>query len=101
MDNWFKVMMNIGTRPTFDESIRTLEVNLFDFEENIYGKEVQVRFFEHLRDEVKFDGINGLIQQLQQDEKQDRQLLDAHKTYCKLWRNTLSLTANMLRKTCN
>ena len=78
MDNWFKGMMNIGTRPTFDESIRTLEVNLFDFEENIYGKEVQVRFFEYLRDEVKFDGINELIQQLQQDEKQARQLLDDH-----------------------
>ena len=78
MDNWFKGMMNIGTRPTFDETIRTLEVNLFDFDENIYGNEVQVRFFDRIRDEVKFDGVNELIRQLQQDEKDARELPDDH-----------------------
>lgn len=75
MDHWFKGMMNIGTRPTFDGSIRTLEVNIFDFDQDIYGKEIQIRFFNRIRDEVKFDGINELIQQLKEDEKKARKLL--------------------------
>lgn len=78
MDNWFKGMMNIGTRPTFEGQERTLEVNLFDFDENIYGKEVQVRFYHRIRDEQKFDGINELIEQLKKDEQQARKLLDDH-----------------------
>lgn len=78
MDRWFKGMMNIGTRPTFEENVRTLEVNLFDFDENIYGKEVQVRFYEYLRDEVKFDGVEELIQQLKQDENDARKMLKEH-----------------------
>jgi len=78
IDSWFKGMMNIGTRPTFDSSLRTLEVNLFDFNENIYGKNLQVRFINRIRDEVKFDGIDELVQQLQEDEKQARKLLENH-----------------------
>lgn len=78
MDNWFKGMMNIGTRPTFDGKMRTLEVNLFDFNEDIYGKEIQVRFFNRIRDEVKFDGINELIKQLTKDEERAKELLAKH-----------------------
>lgn len=78
MDNWFKGMMNIGTRPTFEGKVRALEVNLFDFDENIYGKEVQVRFFNRIRKEVKFDGINELIAQLRKDEKKAKELLAKH-----------------------
>lgn len=78
MGHWFKGMMNIGTRPTFHEKKRTLEVNLFDFDEDIYGKEVQVRFFNRLRDEVEFEGVNELIQQLRKDEKRARELLSEH-----------------------
>ncbi|SHE41450.1 riboflavin kinase / FMN adenylyltransferase [Fodinibius roseus] len=78
MGHWFKGMMNIGTRPTFHEKKRALEVNLFDFDEDIYGKEVQVRFFYRIRDEVEFEGINELIQQLQKDEKRARELLSMH-----------------------
>ncbi|SMO79199.1 bifunctional riboflavin kinase/FAD synthetase [Fodinibius sediminis] len=78
MGNWFKGMMNIGTRPTFEGKVRTLEVNLFDFDENIYGKEVQVRFFYRIRDELKFDGVNELLQQLQNDEQQAKELLAGH-----------------------
>ena len=78
MENWFRGMMNIGTRPTFDEKIRTLEVNLFDFDSTIYGKEVQVRFYHRLRDELKFDGVNELIRQLKQDEENAKELLVDH-----------------------
>ena len=73
--DWFKGMMNIGTRPTFDGKIRTLEVNLFDFDRNIYGKEVQVRFYNRIRDEKKFDGKDALIEQLEADKRQAEDLL--------------------------
>ncbi len=75
--NWFKGMMNIGTRPTFDGKVQTLEVNLFDFDKIIYGKEVQVRFFNRIRDEKKFDGVEALIKQLKDDEKRAKKLLNA------------------------
>ncbi|WP_372638644.1 bifunctional riboflavin kinase/FAD synthetase [Fodinibius sp.] len=78
MEHWFKGMMNIGTRPTFHDQKRTLEVNLFDFDEDIYGIEVQVRFLNRIRDEVTFEGINELIQQLRKDEKRARELLSEH-----------------------
>jgi len=76
--NLFDGMMNIGTRPTFDGKVRTLEVNLFNFDNDIYGKEVQVRFYNRIRDEKKFDGKDDLISQLEQDEKQAMELLAEH-----------------------
>jgi riboflavin kinase/FMN adenylyltransferase len=66
--NWFDGMMNIGTRPTFDGRERALEVHLFDFEEDIYGKEVQIRFFRRIRNEMKFSGVDELIAQLEKDK---------------------------------
>ncbi|MDZ7659179.1 bifunctional riboflavin kinase/FAD synthetase [Fodinibius sp.] len=76
--NWFDGMMNIGTRPTFDGEKQTLEVHLFDFDDDIYGKEVQVRFFNRIRDEKKFSGKEELIEQLKSDKKQAQQLLGEH-----------------------
>lgn len=75
---WYKGMMNIGTRPTFEEQHRTLEVHLFDFEEDIYGKEVQVRFVKRIRDEKKFSGVDELVSQLQKDEKAAKEILEDH-----------------------
>ena len=71
-------MMNIGTRPTFDGSVQTLEVHLFNFDEDIYGKEVQVRFYNRIRDEKKFSGKEELITQLKEDKKQAQKLLSSH-----------------------
>ncbi|NIV12437.1 MAG: bifunctional riboflavin kinase/FAD synthetase [Aliifodinibius sp.] len=76
--DWFNGMMNIGTRPTFDGEQQTLEVHLFNFETDIYGKEVQVRFFKRIRDEKKFNGKEELIEQLKEDKKQTQQLLGKH-----------------------
>lgn len=73
--DWYKGMMNIGMRPTFNGTVETLEVHLFDFDQDIYGKEVQVRFFHRIRDEKKFKGPDELKQQLQQDKKQAIDLL--------------------------
>ena len=76
--DWYDGMMNIGTRPTFDGKIRTLEVNLFNFDQNIYGKEVQVRFYNRIRDEKKFEGKEELVNQLEQDQKEAKELLSSH-----------------------
>lgn len=76
--DWYDGMMNIGIRPTFDGDVQTLEVHLFEFDKDIYGKEVQVRFFSRIRDEKKFDGKEELIEQLEQDEKRSKELLSSH-----------------------
>jgi len=75
---WYKGMMNIGTRPTFDDSQRTLEVHLFNFNKDIYGKEVQVRFVKRIRDEKKFSGVEELVRQLNDDENTAKEILEAH-----------------------
>lgn len=68
-------MMNIGHRPTFDGTGRTLEVHCFDFEEDIYGKTPEIRFHARIRDEQKFDGVDALIAQLEDDKSKARQIL--------------------------
>lgn len=75
-DNWHNGMMNIGLRPTFEGKEPTLEVHLFDFSRDIYGMEVQVRFYHRIREEKKFDGIETLRQQLEKDEEAARKLLN-------------------------
>ncbi|TWI84922.1 riboflavin kinase/FMN adenylyltransferase [Lacibacter cauensis] len=70
-----KGMMNIGTRPTVDGTQKTTEVNLFDFAEDIYNRHLKVFVKYHLRDEVKFNGLDKLIEQLHKDKEQSLQLL--------------------------
>ena len=62
-------MMNIGTRPTFDGRNRTLEVNIFDFDGDLYGQTVRIRFLFRLREERKFDSPEALVAQLQKDKE--------------------------------
>lgn len=66
---WFSGMMNIGVRPTFDGVTKSLEVNIFDFKQMIYGKTVQIRFFDRIREEQKFESADKLKAQLQHDKK--------------------------------
>ena len=62
-------MMNIGVKPTVEgNGVRTLEVHILDFNENLYGKIIEVLFIRKLRDEVKFASVNELIQQIKEDE---------------------------------
>ncbi len=64
----FKGMMNIGVRPTVQGTARVTEVNIFDFDEMIYGKLLTVSLKKRLRDEVKFSGLDMLKQQLAKDK---------------------------------
>ncbi len=66
-DNLLKGMMNIGLRPTVDGKKRVIEVNLFDFNEDIYGKMLTVHLIKHLRGEQKFSGLDALKEQLGKD----------------------------------
>ena len=61
-------MMNIGVRPTVDGLKRMIEVNIFDFDEDIYGEMMKAELKKRLRDEKKFNGLDELKQQLQNDK---------------------------------
>jgi riboflavin kinase/FMN adenylyltransferase len=66
----FYGMLNKGTRPTVDnDEASKIEVHIFDFNEDIYGKQIEVRFLKRIRDEHKFDSTSDLQKQLQNDEK--------------------------------
>ncbi len=72
---WKHGMMNIGMRPTFDGQSQTLEVNVFRLKENLYGQQLQIAFFERLRGEQRFDSIEALKAQLQQDAIEAERIL--------------------------
>ena len=61
-------MMNIGVRPTIGGTGRVIEVNLFDFDKDIYGKTLCVFVKKFLRPEVKFNGLEALKDQLAIDK---------------------------------
>lgn len=63
-------MMNIGVRPTVNGTQRSIEVNLFDFDADIYGEILTIYLHEKLRDEVKFNGLEELKSQLAKDKVQ-------------------------------
>lgn len=65
-------MLSIGSNPTVnsDGNSRTIEVNIFDFEKDIYGSSISVIFRKRLRDEIKFDSIEKLAVQMHQDKRQ-------------------------------
>jgi riboflavin kinase / FMN adenylyltransferase len=64
-----KGMMNIGNRPTVDGTRRSVEVHLFDFDEDIYNRHLKVHVRFHLRSEVKFEGLEKLVEQLHKDKE--------------------------------
>ncbi len=64
-----KGMMNIGYRPTVNGKTLTIEVNIFNFDEDIYGQTLQVTLKKYLRSEVKFTGLDALKNQLANDKK--------------------------------
>ena len=61
---------SVGTRPTVNETKALLEVYLLDFDQDIYGKHIQVSFLKKLRDEEKFDSLEELTKQIQLDVEQ-------------------------------
>jgi riboflavin kinase/FMN adenylyltransferase len=72
----FTAALNLGPNPTFGESQRKLEVHLLDFQGDLYGETLDVEFLERIRDTVRFDGVDQLASQLQQDCMQARTLAE-------------------------
>lgn len=68
-DTWYPAMASIGYNVTFgDNRPKTVEINVLDFKQNIYGEAINVEWLFYLRGEVKFTSAEALIEQLHQDE---------------------------------
>lgn len=76
-DGIFQGMLNIGIRPTVNGSTRTIEVNLFDFEGDLYDSRVCIKLKSYLRPEIKFTGLEALQQQLKKDKEDAIRILNA------------------------
>ncbi|HWY50991.1 MAG TPA: bifunctional riboflavin kinase/FAD synthetase [Chthoniobacterales bacterium] len=72
----YRGVINLGIRPTVNsgKSERVLEIYLFDFNRDIYGHDVEVRFLKFLRPEKKFESLDALVQQIRHDVEQARPL---------------------------
>ncbi len=77
-ENEFSGMMNIGNRPTINGLNQTIEVHIFDFDKDIYGKNLKVCFLKKIRKEKKFDSLPSLKSQLKKDEENCKRILAEH-----------------------
>ena len=69
-------MCNIGCKPTVGQgNARTIETNIFDFDEDIYGLDIKISFIRRIREEVRFESMEALSRQLENDKRQ-----------CELWK---------------
>lgn len=74
-DKKYDGMLNIGDNPTFDDADWSIEVNIFDFDEDIYGQQLRISFVERMRDELKFDSSEELRVQLDLDKEHALKIL--------------------------
>ena len=74
----FQSVTNVGMKPTFmDNPAKSIiETHIFDFDENIYGKKLTIEFVEYLRKEVQFPNTHALINQIQHDIQQAKEILN-------------------------
>ncbi len=72
---------SIGVRPTFDLTQRLVEVFIMDFNADLYGKTLGVEFIKKVRDQEKFDGLDALVKQINQDVDDCRQVLDQDRSH--------------------
>ena len=61
-------MMNIGIKPTTNKNTKSIEVNLFDFNQDLYDKNITIYIKQFLREEIKFDSLNELKLQIEKDK---------------------------------
>lgn len=72
----YQAMISIGLNPTVkDDRVVSIEAHIFDFDRDIYSKDVSFVYVQYLRPELKFNSLNGLIAQLKEDEKECRKIL--------------------------
>jgi riboflavin kinase/FMN adenylyltransferase len=78
-DKFLDGMLNIGTRPTFNHNAdkRSIEVNIFDFNQDIYGEKITLYFVGRIREERKFKNADELVGQLKKDREESMNILKA------------------------
>ncbi len=74
-DQTYRSVLNIGWNPTFADQQMSIEVHLLDFQGDIYGKSLEILFYEKLREEAKFSGPAELIAQIKRDVARAREIL--------------------------
>ena len=72
---WLPSVSNLGRRPAVGGKEPLLEVHFFDFDEDIYGQRLDVQFVAKLRDELDFDRMEALVEQMKKDDKAAREIL--------------------------
>ncbi len=75
MDKTWKGMLNIGYRPTVDGKNKRIEVNIFDFDSEIYDEKITIHFIERIRDEITFESVEALSRQLDKDKARAEEIL--------------------------
>jgi len=68
-------MMNIGFNPTVSGTEKTIEVNFFDFDQDLYNQKLQIDIIRRIRDEHKFESIDALKAQLLKDKETSHSII--------------------------
>lgn len=76
-DEAFGGMLNIGNRPTVDGTFQTVEVNIFEFDQEIYGEKLTIEFLQKIRNEQKFNGLDELKTQIAKDKITCKKILNS------------------------
>jgi riboflavin kinase/FMN adenylyltransferase len=71
----YNAVTNIGTRPTFDNGLRTIEAHLLDFDGDLYGQPMALDIVEYQRPEFKYDSVDALVLQMKKDIRLARSIL--------------------------
>ena len=79
-DHPLKAAVSIGNNPTFGGHDRTIEPFILDFEDDLYGKTLRLEFVRRLRDQVKFDSVEALLEQIDRDVADTRKILEGATT---------------------
>ncbi len=72
----YKAATNIGTRPTFDNGLRTVEAHLLDFDGDLYNQSMALDIVEYQRPELRYASVEALIAQMREDIRQAREILE-------------------------
>jgi len=67
-NNSFFGMLNIGNKPTFGSNLLSIEIHIFDFNQDIYNKKAKLLLYQRIRDEIAFNNVNELVYQLEKDK---------------------------------
>jgi riboflavin kinase/FMN adenylyltransferase len=70
----YQGVANIGYSPTFDDHLFTVEVHILDFNQELYDQKIKVNFLKRIRDEIKFDNLGALSDQIREDVRVTRRL---------------------------